>query len=57
MTARDNEAQVAKAKRRMLEIVIGIVAWVLLALIGNLFIPKSSTDINSDVSYIKTKSM
>lgn len=50
MTARDNEAQVAMAKKRMLEIVIGIVAWVLLALVGNLFIPKSSTDIESNVN-------
>ena len=49
MTARDNEVQVAMAKKRMLEIVIGIVAWALLALVGNLFIPKSSTDIESNV--------
>lgn len=51
MTARDNEAQVAMAKRRMLDIVIGIVAWVLLALIANLFIPKTSSDIESDMGY------
>ena len=48
MTARDNEAQVAKAKKRMIDIVIGIVAWILLALIANLFIPKDSTKIQSD---------
>lgn len=51
MTARDNEAQVAMAKKRMLDIVIGIVAWVLLALIANLFIPKTSSDIESDMGY------
>ena len=48
MTARENEAQVAKAKKRMLEIVIGLVAWVLLALIANLFIPKSPEAIKTD---------
>ncbi len=48
MTARDNEAQVVKAKKRILDIVIGIVAWVLLSLLANLFIPKPQTDINKD---------
>lgn len=48
MTARDNEAQVMKAKKRMLDIVIGVVAWVLLSLLANLFIPKPQTDINKD---------
>ena len=48
MTARDNEAQVMKAKKRILDIVIGIVAWVLLSLLANLFIPKPQTDINKD---------
>ena len=36
MTARDNEAQVAKAKKRMVEIVIGIVVFVAIDLIVNL---------------------
>ena len=54
MTARDNEAQVAQAKKRMLDIVIGIIAWVLLALIANLFIPKSSDKIEDDLSYINS---
>ncbi len=49
MTARDNEAQVAKAKKRLLEIVVGIIAWVLLALLANLFIPKKSTDIEDNI--------
>ncbi len=47
MTARDNENQVATAKRRMMEIVIGIIAWVLIYALANLFIPKSSSDIES----------
>jgi type IV secretory pathway VirB2 component (pilin) len=45
MTARDNENQVMKAKKRMVEIVIGIVAWILMYALANLFIPKSTTDI------------
>ena len=48
MTARDNEAQVAKAKKRMFDIVVGLVAWVLLALIINLLIPKSPESIKED---------
>ena len=39
MTARDNEAQVAKAKKRLVEIVIGIILWVLMAFIVNLLLP------------------
>ena len=56
MTARDNEAQVATAKKRMLDIVIGIVAWVLLALVANLFIPKDSSKIQSDAGISVTNS-
>ena len=36
MTARDNEAQVAKAKKRMIEIVIGITVFVAIDLVVNL---------------------
>ena len=50
MSARDNEAQVAKAKKRMLDIVIGVIAWVLLAFLANLFIPKKTSDIEGDIS-------
>ena len=46
MTARENEQQVTTAKKRMLDIVIGVVAWVLLALLANLFIPKPSSEID-----------
>lgn len=55
MTARDNEAQVAQAKKRMMDIVIGIIAWVLLAFVANLFIPKSSSDIESDLGVTNSK--
>lgn len=41
MSARDNEAQVQKAKKRMVEIVIGIVLWALGALALLLIIPDS----------------
>ena len=36
MTARDNEAQVAKAKKRLVEIVIGMVVFVAIDLVVNL---------------------
>ena len=39
MTARDNEAQAAKAKKCLVEIVIGIILWVLMAFIVNLLLP------------------
>ena len=57
MTARDNEAQVAKAKKRMLDIVIGLVVWVLLALLANLFIPKSSSSIKQDAPGISNSGL
>lgn len=41
MSARDDAAQVQKAKRRILEIVIGLVLWVLAAAIVALFLPKN----------------
>lgn len=50
MTARENEQQVATAKKRMLDIIIGVVAWVLLALLANLFIPKPSDEIQNNVN-------
>ena len=39
MTARDNQEQVSKAKRRFVEIAIGLVVFVLLDLITSLFLP------------------
>ena len=55
MTAADNEGQVVMAKKRILDIVIGVVAWVLLALLANLFIPKSSYDIEKDLGAAVTE--
>lgn len=39
LTARDNEAQVAKAKTRLVEVVIGLVAWAMLWTVLNWLIP------------------
>mgnify|MGYP001057835233 CR=1 FL=1 len=39
LTARDNEAQVTKAKTRLLEIVIGLVAWALMYTALHFLIP------------------
>lgn len=39
MTARDNEQQVATAKRRLYEIVIGLIAWALMFTLLNWLIP------------------
>ena len=50
MTARDNPTQISNAKRRLLEIVIGMIAWGLIAVLINFFIPKSETDIDDDLS-------
>ena len=52
MTARENEAQVATAKRRMLDIVIGMVAWILVYALANLFIPKNEVDIKNSSSIV-----
>lgn len=39
LTARDSEAQVAKAKTRLVEVVIGLVAWAMLWTVLNWLIP------------------
>jgi len=57
MTARDNEVQLAKGKKRLLEVVIGIIAWVLLAVVANLFIPRSSSEIESGLSTTNVESI
>ena len=45
LTARDNEAQVAKAKKRLIDVIIGVVIWVLFAFGANgiltLLVPKA----------------
>ena len=49
VTARDDEQQLTKAKRRLLDIVIGIIAWAMIAVILNLFIPETKETIDSQV--------
>lgn len=39
MTARDNEAQVAKAKTRLFEVVIGLIAWAVMFAVLNWLVP------------------
>lgn len=43
MTARDDVAQVAKAKKRLIEIVIGLVAWALMYMVLNWLVPGGIT--------------
>ena len=52
MTARDDTAQVAKGKKRILEIVIGIVAWVLLASLITLLLPTDSSILDAAAGII-----
>ncbi|MBP5656552.1 hypothetical protein J6X15_03145 [Candidatus Saccharibacteria bacterium] len=55
MTARDNEQQITKAKKRLMEIVIGIVIWAIMALGASgammLFVPdpEAANYVNSGV--------
>ena len=44
LTARDNEAQVAAAKKRLVEVVIGLVAWAAMFTVLRLLIPGFSSD-------------
>ncbi len=39
ITSRDNEAQVAKARKRIVEIIIGLVAWELMSVLIQLLVP------------------
>lgn len=39
MTARDNEQQVAKAKMRLFEVVIGLIAWAVMFAVLNWLLP------------------
>ena len=57
MSARDNEAQVQKAKKRMVEIVIGVVLWALGALVLLLIIPDSEAadHVHDGASVIQVK--
>ena len=42
MNARDNEAQVTIAKRRIFDIVLGLVIWILFAIFAQLLLPDDS---------------
>ena len=48
LTARDNEQQLALGKKRLMEVVIGMIAWIMLSVIVNLFIPKTSKKIETE---------
>ncbi len=43
LTARDNEQQLATGKKRLMQVVVGIIAWALLAAIMNLLIPEPTS--------------
>ena len=49
MTAGGNVAQVTKAKQRILEIVVGIILWVLAAAVLDLFLPASEVTIRESL--------
>ena len=42
ITARDDPAQVAKARKRIIEIVVGIIAWVLIDVLVQLILPSGN---------------
>lgn len=44
LTARDNEAQMAKAKTRLVEVAIGLIAWALLFTLLQWLIPNFTGD-------------
>lgn len=56
LTARDNEAQVAKAKTRLIEVAIGLLVWAMLFTVLQWLIP-NFTDDTLDSSYLVTDSV
>ncbi len=56
MTARDNEAQVSKAKKRMIEIVIGILVWVLAGALLSLLLPTDESTIDEALTSSRIES-
>ena len=56
LTARDNDQQLAMGKKRLMEVVIGMIAWIMLAVLANLFIPKSTSEIDVDTGMIQVES-
>ena len=56
LTARDNEQQLATGKKRLMQVVVGMIAWVMLAIIMNLLIPEPTTNVQVDTGVIKVES-
>lgn len=50
LTARDNEQQLATGKKRLMQVIIGMVAWIMLAVLANLFIPKTEDEIQVELN-------
>ncbi len=50
LTARDNEQQLALGKKRLMQVIIGMIAWIMFSVLANLFIPKTSTKIDTVVN-------
>lgn len=50
MTARDDEEKLRKGKKRLLEVVIGMIAWILMSVLVNLFIPKTSESVDKGLN-------
>lgn len=59
LTARDNEAQVAKAKKRLIDTVIGVIIWVFFTLGANgiltLLVPKAENVPDGKVSVFRSQ--
>ena len=50
LTARDNEQQLALGKKRLMQVIIGMIAWIMFSVLANLFIPKTSTKIDEEIN-------
>ena len=58
MTARENQAQVTKAKQRIIEIVIGFILWALAATIISFFLPSDSgEELNATINTLYSKNI
>ena len=54
LTARDNEQQLATGKKRLVEVIVGMIAWLMLSVIVNLLFPKTTDKIDeqTNVGYV-----
>ena len=50
MTARGNTEQITKAKKRILEIVIGVAIWVLISVLTTLLLPTADSNVEEVIS-------